>query len=183
MPETPRIIFTVFSARTEAMITAWTHFSGQLLPDTVGCGADASATDDDPALPKVRSISPPGPLGGVWRLLATNNREIARSARVYPSFLKARADVDRIRANRDDLVVAPVNGADRGTRGWYATLAGEPVLTCSRWYETSSSSLTASLDAVEALECALVVEAVRTIESADRRRRRSRVAYSSEVGW
>ncbi|PRY67487.1 hypothetical protein B0I08_10694 [Glaciihabitans tibetensis] len=145
--------------------------------------ASASSASESPTFLRPPATGSSAPLGGVWRLLATNNREIARSVRVYPTFAEARADVDRVCANRERLVVAAVVGPDRGTRGWYATLDGEPVITCSRWYETSSSSVAASADAVEALQLAVIVEAVRTIESADRRRSRSRATESSVGGW
>jgi hypothetical protein len=283
MSETPRIVFTLFSAHTDSMVAAWQRFAADLLPDTTAAlgqhlgvrfstehpagerssadrstgvrlpavrlpavqrggserglrypslrgvmlpprrvsGAATSTSSTDVSLvsgdrdagttaPKVVGVAqaslaagssasslpaslPPArrgpsagssaPLGGVWRLLATNNREIARSVRVYPSFPEARTEVDRICAGREELVVAAVVGPDRGTRGWYATLGGEAVITCSRWYETSSSSIAASMDAIEALQSAVIVDAVRTIESADRRRSRARVTEQSVVGW
>jgi hypothetical protein len=293
MSETPRIVFTLFSAHTDSMVAAWQRFAADLLPDTTAAlgqhlgvrfstdqaagersstdrlsadrlaavrlpavrlpamqrggsdrglrspslrgvvlpprrvsggatstvSADVSSVSGDrdagTAAPKVVGLAqaslaagisgpslpasspsaslplagrgpsggPSAPLGGVWRLLATNNREIARSVRVYPSFPEARTEVDRICAGREELVVAAVVGPDRGTRGWYATLGGEAVITCSRWYETSSSSIAASMDAIEALQSAVIVDAVRTIESADRRRSRARVTEQSVVGW
>jgi hypothetical protein len=121
---------------------------------------------------------------GIWRLLATNNREIARSAREYTSRVEALADVTWIRDHADDLVAIPVVGVQRANRGWVAMLHGETVMTGSRWYESTSTSTGASADALQALRTAVVSDSVRVIVPAGSRGRATASLHATMAsGW
>jgi hypothetical protein len=124
---------------------------------------DSPATDR--AFPPAGHSAAASPFrdGGVWRLLAANNREIARCTRLFPAFEVARDDVLVLREHADDFNITQVLGPQRGMRGWYVSLGGEAVLTCSRWYEAASSSLDAASDAVESFRAAHVADAARTM--------------------
>jgi hypothetical protein len=154
------VLFTVIpSAHAPAMV-AWTTFRA-----TIDRGADAhTSLERQHAL---RGIPQPSSELSVtvWRLLATNNREIARCAYGYHSIAKARANARLVRSRADDVVIATIHGPVAGSHGWFATLDNGIALTCSRWYETSSLSLEAADGAIDALRHAVIS---RTIRSASR---------------
>jgi hypothetical protein len=203
MPTPPRIVLTVFAAHANSMEDAWQRFSREVTSGSTwprGLQAGGRTRSGDPAgakafgpagtdlrdwgesRPAVDSEPASSPRG-VWRLLASNNREIARSSRIYVSSTEARSDIDRICLRWDELAVTEVVGRNRGMRGWYARLAEEPVITCSRWYETSSSSFAASQDATEAMQIAVLSDAVRKLEAPDQSRRRQGARLTTGLPW
>jgi hypothetical protein len=121
---------------------------------------------------------------GVWRILATNNRELCRSAHVYPTFSGARAHVALLRDRIDELVVTPVVGNRPGSRGWYMTLNGVVVVTCGRWYGAAASSAEAASASLEALATAVIMEESRAVTAPGRRASRGAIAAAGEaVAW
>lgn len=112
--------------------------------------------------------STPAGSTGVWRILATNNRELCRAAHVYPSFGRAHGHVLRLRERLDELVVVPVVGPRPGSRGWYMTLGGVVVVTCGRWYGSTASSAEAAEASLEALRTAVIADAARELTPAPR---------------
>lgn len=176
MSATPRIVFSMFRSSTDPMFLAWARFL-----HAVEAGARRSATvaavtvtvapggPSGPleavrrSQPVARAVSPTAPCG-VWRVLAPNNRELARSARAYTSFASARAHVTALRASVGELGVVSVNGDRVGMSGWYGTRNGLPVITCGRWYGAAASGATAALQALEALAEAVVEDAPRRLE-------------------
>ncbi len=93
---------------------------------------------------------------GIWRILASNNRELGRSARAYISFESARSHVLRLRSGIEDLGVTAVTGGRPGMHGWYMSARASAVITCGRWYGASASSAEASLATIDALRDAVV---------------------------
>jgi hypothetical protein len=79
-------------------------------------------------------VPPVGPVFG-WRLVAPNNRDLARSARFFGSDADALDAIEVLRAGAarmtTRLVVAPTF---RGF-GWDAALDATATLMCARWYE------------------------------------------------
>ena len=73
-----------------------------------------------------------------WRLHAANNRELARSVRLYASVREAREHAVAVSAGlaRVHATTYPVSSAR--SVGWYATIDGEPVMMCARWYQSST---------------------------------------------
>lgn len=145
----------------------------------VSPGVNAPGLAAPSAAPKVRQADPPRetrsatrstPAGstGVWRILATNNRELCRAAHVYPSFGRARGHVLRLRERLDELVVVPVVGPRPGSRGWYMTLGGVVVVTCGRWYGSTASSAEAAEASLEALRTAVIADTARELTPAPR---------------
>jgi hypothetical protein len=55
---------------------------------------------------------------------------------VYSSFESATASARAVVHSASQLQVELVSEAGRGMYGWYATIAGNPVMTCARWYMT-----------------------------------------------
>src|SRR5918993_3162079 len=107
-----RIAFSRFTSGDDPMLLAWGRFRKRLeLPP-----------HDDTAEVSVRHAStlhPPASMERiVWRLFASNNREIARSARVYGSFAAAKEHVAAIQSRIDELEVHVVRGPETGAYGW-----------------------------------------------------------------
>ena len=136
MSPTPRVVFWSFASASDPMRESWNRFR-----DSVVTTATAPKTVfTDPA--------------GIWRLLAVNNRELGRSAHLYPTAAAARAHVLRLRERLDDLEITPVSGPKPGSRGWYMTLDNRIVLTCGRWYGAAASSSEAAAACRDALAIA-----------------------------
>lgn len=174
MSATPRIVFSMFRSSTDPMFLAWARFlhaveagarrSANVAAVTVAPGTPAGPLEAvRRAQPVARAVSATAPCG-VWRVLAPNNRELARSARAYTSFASARAHVTALRASAGELGVVTVSGDRVGMSGWYVTRNGLPVLTCGRWYGASASGAAAALAALEALGDAVVEDAPRRLE-------------------
>ncbi len=72
----------------------------------------------------------------VWQLVSANNRELARGVGIHATFEEARQHAERVVGSGAALQIAPVSESGRGVYGWYASIDGEPVMTCSRWYVT-----------------------------------------------
>ncbi|MEN2737835.1 hypothetical protein ABCS02_08600 [Microbacterium sp. X-17] len=114
-----------FASGREKALAEWRR-SAQLLQELRRQPGDAYGEDV--------LVPPVGPIFG-WRLVAPNNRDLARSARFFGSEGDAAAAIEALRAGAarmtTRLVVAPTF---RGF-GWEAALDGAATLMCARWYE------------------------------------------------
>jgi len=106
---------------------------------------------------------------GIWRLLASNSRELGRSSSVYGSFTGARAHVLEIKDQCDAMVATVVTGPSAGTHGWVVTIGERVVMTAGRWYGAASASREAAAGTIEAFRVALVAEDARHATEAGRR--------------
>ncbi len=164
MGENSRVVFSSFRSDGDPMLDAWRRFRDAVAPS-------ASAARPTPG----RS--------GVWRILATNNRELCRAAHVYPSFDAARAHVLQLRDRVDDLVVTAVAGPKPGTRGWFISHRGVVVITCGRWYGAAASSSEAAAASLEALAEAAVSTEARDVTSPGRRAAGERPVRADALVW
>jgi hypothetical protein len=146
MSAKPRIVFSTFRSSTDPMFLSYARFNR-----VVGASARRPAPTAAPALMLGAEPAPGAALCGVWRILATNNRELGRSARAYKSFDAARTHVLALREAVDELVTTSVSGGAPGMHGWFMSLQSVPVLTCGRWYGSSASGFEASIALREAL--------------------------------
>ena len=115
----PRVVFVRFISGDSPKLSPWLAHVARVL---------GSAFRPQP------SRSDEGLL--VWQLVSGNNRQLARSVAVYSTFEQATADAARLVERGTELIVELVSEAGRGVYGWYASLDGEPVMTCARWYVT-----------------------------------------------
>jgi hypothetical protein len=145
MSTSPRIVFSTFASASDPMLAAWRRFRESVAHD-VGAGVPATGA---------ASNAPPSPVG-VWRVLASNNRELARSAEGYPTFDEARAHAVRIREHVNELDIVLVTGVRPDSHGWYFALDDATVLTCGRWYGAPGVGLEAALATLDALRCGVV---------------------------
>lgn len=151
MHAAPRIAFSLFRSGNDPMLLAWGRFRSRLeLPhhDEAVTGTVARASHPT-ATPSIERT--------VWRLFASNNREIARSARVYGSFAAAKEHVAAIQSRVVELDVHLVRGPEAGSYGWIAGLDRRAAATCARWYP-ASACIEAATSALDLLESATVAE-------------------------
>ncbi|MEL4320226.1 hypothetical protein WJX64_14520 [Leifsonia sp. YIM 134122] len=165
MATSPRIVFSTFRSSSDPMLAAWARFR-----DSVA----AAAPDQAIGTGSLRRA--PG-TWGVWRVLASNNRELARSAMAYSSFESARAHAISIRERVNELDIVLVTGARAGNHGWYFALDGTAVLTCGRWYGGSAVGLEAALATLDAMRSGMVGDSPHELSAS---RRTLRVPLRSE---
>jgi hypothetical protein len=170
----PGFVFSAFDSVGDKQFQGWAAFRESI---QAGTRLDGTTVPLRPgARPPAESA---GPLG-IWRLLASNNRELGRSGRAYPSFEAAREHVLRLQQVVDDLVVVGVRGAASSQYGWIATLGDVPVVTSGRWFGASSTSMHSAATTLAAFETAIVSDEVWVgSHSAARGSRRGLVATST----
>ncbi|WP_164861592.1 hypothetical protein, partial [Microbacterium sp. CPCC 204701] len=151
----PRITFTVFRSMDDPMLRSWVRFRSPLVGSSVPDELQALGRGEDaPRRGRQTGAAEPG----FWRLLASNNREVGRSYLLYRSFDHARTHVQQLQAEPDDLAAAYVSGPHNGARGWVVTFQGTPVMTCARWYDSTSARAAAAAGALAALPTAQVAD-------------------------
>lgn len=148
----PRITFTVFRSMDDPMLRSWMRFRSPLAGSSLSEEVHVPARADDPRRGRQADAAEPG----FWRLLASNNREVGRSYLLYRSFDHARAHVQQLQAEPEALATAFVSGPHNGARGWVVTFHGTPVMTCARWYDSTSARAAAASGALSALPAAHV---------------------------
>lgn len=93
-----------------------------------------------------------------WRLMASNNRRLARSVTSFASRLVAVDAITFLRSELDSLQPHVVTDPRNGSWGWRAELAGVAVATCPHWYERERDSLAGFRRFVEAARRAGVAD-------------------------
>jgi hypothetical protein len=153
------IEFSSFSSYSDPMPRAWQRFR-----DLLTSGGAGNVEDLEGSRSGNRSVC-------VWRLLASNNRELARSAGLYGTLDEAVAHVHLLRLDSTELTTVSMHGPSAGTHGWFAaTRSGLTVMTCGRWYGALGASVEAAHQAVDALRAATVHSDAHRVLSPDRRR-------------
>lgn len=190
MPSSSSIVFSAFRSTTDLRLLGWAAFRENVRAGALA-GAVAGSPPGSPAesptgilaravmMPAQSRLSRPGRDGstlarahsGIWRVLAPNSRELARSSSVYGSFAGARAHVLELKDLVDDMVAFPVTGPTAGTHGWIVRLGETIVMTSGRWYGGTSSSRDAAAGAIHAFRSAVVAEGARPCVEAGRRSR------------
>lgn len=164
------VAFRSFPSVRHDMVQRWVRFrDGVVQPEH-----PSLPRKPRPAVDGARTASAPAEisegLAVYWRLMAPNHRELGRSAFLYPSFAKARSHVLRIIAASDQLVATAVTDPGTARRGWMLRLDGAPVMTCARWYASSSSSTAAAALAALSIRTAAVADAAVAARAGDARR-------------
>ena len=155
----PRVTFTQFRSPDDPMLLAWLRFRSLLIASPTGTpssGASVTVEKRD---------------SGLWRLLATNNRELGRSFMLYGRFDTARAHIAQLQAHPAALAIDHFPGPTNGSRGWAVIADGVPVMTCSRWYGSLSTGAAAAEGALQAFLHAAMAEAPDQTDASGRLRR------------
>ena len=168
-----RVTFTEFRSADDPLLRAWSRFR-DTFPTPLATSAAVRQRDSPPTrpIPVVALDRPPA----LWRIHATNNRELGRSFVLYSSFEVARDHVLRLQERSVDLEVAIIPGPLNASRGWALLHEGSPVMTCSRWYSSASTGIAAAAGALAAVRHAVLSdEADRSAPSGRFSRRRTTV--------
>ncbi len=146
-----RVIFDTFRSARDPRLSAWLLFRSALVPELEGTQIASSGG---------RTTAAPVGVYGVWRLLATNNRELARCALVYVS-PGAALDAVRLEQGRVlDMAVTTVRGPRATTHGWVIRRGDRPVVTAARWYESAGEAAAAARAATVVLATADIAGSV-----------------------
>lgn len=159
-----RVIFDTFRSAYDPRLAAWLLLRSHFLPEAAAVHLEAHlVTPGESAL----SLG----VFGVWRLLATNNRELARCAAVYTSPAAAIEAARHDQSRAGELQLAAVRGPGSTKHGWILGSAGVPLVTTARWYESSGEAMAAGRTAVKVFASAQVIDGV-SIGTASGRRSR-----------
>ncbi len=180
MSASPRIVFSTFRSSNDPMFLAWARFL-RSVESAARYAERANIAEQTVSETAARLSSGPVASGacGIWRILASNNRELGRSARAYTSFETARTHVLRLRGSLDELSITAVTGGRPGMHGWYMSAKTSAVITCGRWYGAAASSAEASLATIEALRDGIVSDVSRELSPP----RRGEHASETDVIW
>lgn len=159
-----RIVFDTFRSIHDPRLSAWLMFRSHLLPEWSITAGSLSESTPEAALTQLGVF-------GVWRLLATNNRELARCARVFVSPRAAFDAAVAEQARVEEMTVTAVRGPQSTTHGWVIRRGDRPVLMAARWYESASEAAAAGRAASTALGTATIAQGV-SIGTASGRRAR-----------
>lgn len=182
MSTSPCIVFFAFRSTADPRLQGWATFRQNVQP----AGPVAAVVTDAQGRPRRRAGGAPGLAAGhsgIWRLLASNSRELGRSSSVYSSFAGARAHVLDLKNVVDDMEATTVTGPTSGTHGWVITVQGVVVMTTGRWYGAESSSREASVGTIQAFRNALVTDDPRQITETGRRGRRVLTEEEKALLW
>lgn len=162
-----RIVFDTFRSAYDPMLNSWLVFRAQILPEVVAVPPEVlpSGTDD-------RERARAGRFG-VWRILATNNRELGRGSGLFATPSDALATVEALQGDALDLTAAVVRGETPMSHGWVLRHRGEAVMTSSRWYESASEAAAAARAARTVLAVATIATGVNIGTRSGRRLRRA----------
>lgn len=155
MSAVPNVTFVAFGSSTDRRFAGWAAFRASI---GLGRPLDESAFPPAARRPTDAGVALSASVG-IWRLIASNNRELARSWTAYPSVDDAREHVTRLQQHADSLVVSIVRGDSASRYGWLASLDGEPVISSGRWFGASSTSLHSAATSIADLVRASIAEA------------------------
>ena len=165
MSPSPSIVFSAFESAADPRLHGWVAFRESV--QNVGTPVRAVAVRDGHRAGPLLTGAPRH--SGIWRLLASNRRELGRSSSVYATFSSARAHVLELKGQCDSMVATVVTGPKAGTHGWVISVGDVVVMTAGRWYGGASTSREASAGTIEAFHSALVgVDARHATEAGQR---------------
>ena len=143
-----RIVFTRFMTIHSTKLIPWQEHTRRV------AGVELLVVDELDAAPAI-----------VWKLASANNRTLARSASIYPSFEEARNDADRLVTDAAELEVRYASHELSGAYGWFLLDGEAPAVICSRWYSTSRDRNQALDLARAALASAVLESGARAIDA------------------
>ncbi|MFJ6652763.1 hypothetical protein ACIQLJ_08210 [Microbacterium sp. NPDC091313] len=162
-PHAGRIVLDTFRSAYDPMLQAWLRFRAHLLPEFGAVGPSMLIA----AAPEAARAGQ----YGVWRMLATNNRELARGSTLYASPAAALTEAEALQRSSDALTASVIRAAVGGKHGWVLRRDGVPALMCSRWFESAPEAAIAARAARAALGGATLVRDVSIGTRSGRRHR------------
>jgi hypothetical protein len=178
------VVFSAFASAADPRLQGWLSLRGHLQVDAVATARPPRAAPRGDSRGQTATDGVAWARPGIWRLLASNSRELGRSSSVYPTFGLARAHVIDLQAGVDRMVATTVTGPTSGTHGWVVTVDDVAVMTSGRWYGTTSTTRDACAGALAALRTALVTDDPRRLVApGGRRPRRSAGDPETTGSW
>jgi hypothetical protein len=178
------VVFSAFRSNTDPAFIGWVSFreqihagSGTTTPMPVPYGP---AAPPHPGMEPAAAATAPF---GIWRLLATNHREVGRSSFLYRSGAGARAHARQLQSLIEGKAVTVMSGPLAGTHGWFIEIDGSPVMTSARWYGSSATSYEAATGAIEALKNATINDEQTPAATPRRARNRQAADRSRASTW
>jgi hypothetical protein len=126
----PRVVFLRFASPDSPKLGPWKDHGGRVVGLPLRAPADSAV---------------------IWHLSSANNRMLGRSARIYREVADATSSLRSSVENFASWSITLVVDEARGNYGWYASIEGEPVMICARWYTTERDrrhALDLALDAI-----------------------------------
>jgi hypothetical protein len=142
----PRIIFTRFLSGESPRLAPWREHHRRVL----------SQADSASRAAEHGSVV-------VWRLVSSNNRELARSAEIFGQFHDAVASARAAATAAEITTVCLVSDERGGSYGWYLTHVDRPVAICARWYDAERERRHAVSLAIRGLSLATLAEGAREL--------------------
>ncbi|UFS59208.1 hypothetical protein [Subtercola endophyticus] len=188
MTSGPSILFTEFATRTDPVLRGWADFRAQVLAGarTAQGRTDARGAAEPTSEPRTRrtDAAAPGIRSGIWRLVAPNHREVARSLYLYESLSQAKDHVRDLQDGDRVVTVRLVKGPFAGQHGWVASVDDVAIMSCGRWYSASSLGRESAQYSLEALKSARLAETSRaTSRVASPNRAAVRSGAQKEPAW
>ena len=146
----PRIVFMRFASSNSVKLRGWREHRASVL---------GSSFVGDHAIEPGSAV--------IWRLVSSNNRELARSAELFTHFQDALDSARDASAGVDDSIVRHVSDDRHGLYGWYLTRSDTPVAVCSRWYQADRERRHAVAMATEGLAKATFADGARALINSD----------------
>ena len=174
MSTSASVVFSAFTSSADPRLQGWLSFRGHLQADDVATIRTPRPPRRGDSRGETATDGAWSSRSGIWRLLASNSRELGRSSSVYATFGLARAHVIELQAGVDRMIATTVTGPTSGTHGWVVTVDDVAVMTSGRWYGTTSTTRDACAGALAAFRSALVTQDPRQmVEPGARRPRRT----------
>lgn len=151
------VLLRTFPSIEDPMVQKWIRFRNAILGDAPVALVTPPGSKSFKATSSAARSSRLSDGVLYWRLVASNNRELGRSAFLYQSVEHARRHVERIMSASAELTIDAVADRPALRRGWVLSLDAAPVMTSARWYSSSSTSVSSAMSALAALQGARVL--------------------------
>ena len=172
MSTSASVAFSSFISATDPRLQGWLSHRGHLRAEEFATDRVVPSARRGSARSETATESGRTPQTGIWRLLASNGRELGRSSSIYGAFTVAQIHVLDLQAQVDRMVATTVTGPSAGTHGWVLSVDDIPVMTSGRWYGTTSTTRDACAGAREAFRDAFVMADARPLMRSGARRPR-----------
>ena len=147
----PRVVFLRFLSLESPKLQPWrAHFTRVVGREPVIVARDGSV--------EVGVVT--------WQLVSANNRPLGRSGATFLAFADAVASAQYAVDCHDRLDFELVADGLSGMYGWFATVEGEVVLSCARWYLTERDRRKSITLASDSLAIAALGAGARSINPA-----------------
>lgn len=168
-----RIMVASFSNSQDLVLHSWLRHRNRVIEGRLIAGSSLDDEAFDPSIGAAWKPIEPKDFGQefdvdrvfAWRLLTSNNRELARSAGLFFRFADAQADAADAQQSAARMEFDAVVDGSEGTQTWRGSLAGRPVVFGSRWFRMERDRERALQNALAILPMAHLAETAQSVGS------------------